>query len=307
MIMLYNNIELPSFPDEIDITEYPYIWIRLDNTTPCWDLVCAKEIFYYNSSKNQMITNGYEKWYRLYLPTTITNDTKWTFYKSYSSGDYWNFDSKRIIKWSLFDVPKDSISSSEIWYKGSNPTSLIIGKYLIRSNNILYTVVNNVLTQLSDVQLTANVFNVHGFNDIPSWEILKELKDPNLLYWQNSDKPLPILKANVSATPPQQTIITNDIDISDKTITGIEKITAEYTGDPHVACSFDNGITWKLYNGVSWVVLSENETGMTMETLLFITTENWTQILQGLTSFKMRFTLSNKEDMVTNIIINFTN
>lgn len=305
MIMLYNDIELPSFPDEIDVAEYPYIWIRLDNTVPCWDLVCAKEIFYYSSSRNQMITSGYEKWYRLYLPTTITNDTKWTLHMTYPSGDYWNFDSKRIIKWSLFDVPKDSISSTEIWYKGSKPKSPISYKYLIKSNNILYTIDNNSLKELIDIPINSNSFKEYGIDFIPEWELIKNLINPSILCWTDNDK-VPTLKANVSATPPAQTIITDDIDISDESITGIEKITTEYTGDPHVACSFD-GVTWKLYNGVSWVVLSENETGMTMETLLAITTENWTQILQGLTSFKIRFTLSNKEDTVTNIIINFTN
>ncbi|MFQ9442488.1 MAG: hypothetical protein ACLR1A_06070 [Eubacterium ventriosum] len=115
------------------------------------------------------------------------------------------------------------------------------------------------------------------------------------------------LTASVKSTPKPQTVITNDIDISDKTITGIEKVTATYTGNPLIACSFDGGTTWKLYNGVTWVVLSETETGMTMETLLAITTESWTEVIKGLDSFKMRFTLSTTDDTVTNIVINFTN
>lgn len=182
-------------------------------------------------------------------------------------------------------------------------------KYLVydTTTNKYYNIVDNALNELTITEVTSENLKTYGFDEPPTYNILKTLTKPKIYYWQDSEDVLPALKVTVSATPPQQTIITDDIDISDKTITGIEKITAEYTGDPHVACSFDNGTTWKLYNGVSWVVLSENETGMTMETLLAITTENWTQILQGLTSFKMRFTLSNKEDTVTNIIINFTN
>lgn len=182
-------------------------------------------------------------------------------------------------------------------------------KYLIydKVTQKYYNITDNTLSELDITELTSQNFKTYGNDEAPSGTLLTTLQQPKIYYWQDSDDNLPTLKANVLATPPQQTIITDDIDISDKTITGIEKITAEYTGDPHVACSFDDGTTWKLYNGVAWVVLSENETGMTMETLLAITTENWTQILQGLTSFKMRFTLSNKEDTITNIIINFTN
>lgn len=182
-------------------------------------------------------------------------------------------------------------------------------KYLIYdvATQKYYNITNNALNELSITELTSENFLTYGNDDIPQGTLIMTLQKPKIYYWQDSDDDLPTLKANVSATPPQQTIITNDIDISDKTITGIEKITAEYTGTPLIACSFDDGTTWKLYNGVVWVVLSENETGMTMETLLALTTENWTQILQGLTSFKMRFTLSNKDDTVTNIIINFTN
>lgn len=188
-------------------------------------------------------------------------------------------------------------------------TQKYLSKYLIYdvTTQKYYNIQDNLLTEIAITELTSQNFKTYGNDEAPTGTLLTTLQQPKIYYWQDSDDNLSTLKANVLATPPQQTIITDDIDISDKTITGIEKITADYAGNPTIACSFDNGATWKLYNGVAWVVLSENETGMTMETLLSVTTENWTQILQGLTSFKMRFTLSNKEDTVTNIIINFTN
>jgi len=179
-------------------------------------------------------------------------------------------------------------------------------KYLIQSDNILYTMENNELKALEVTELTSETFKTYGSDIAPTFDILNVFIKPKIYCWTD-DTQQHALTASVKATPKPQTVITNDIDLSDPSITGIEKVTADYTGNPTIACSFDNGTTWKLYNGVDWVVLSETETGMTMETLLAITTENWTQILQGLTSFKMRFTLSNKDDTVTNIIINFTN
>lgn len=179
-------------------------------------------------------------------------------------------------------------------------------KYLIQSDNTLYTIENNELKVLEVTELTANTFKTYGSDIAPTFDILSVFTKPEIYCWTDDTQPH-ALTASVKATPKPQTIITNDIDISDPSITGIEKVTAEYTGDPHVACSFDGGTTWKLYNGSAWVVLSEAETGMTMETLLAITTENWTTVIEGLDSFKMRFTLATTDDTVTNIVINFTN
>lgn len=179
-------------------------------------------------------------------------------------------------------------------------------KYLIQSDNTLYTIENNKLKVLEVTELTSDTFKTYGSETPPTFDILKVFTNPKIYCWTDDTQPH-ALTASVKAIPPKQTIITDDIDISNSSITGIEKVTAEYTGDPHVACSFDNGITWKLYNGVAWVVLSEAETGMTMETLLAITTESWTEVIEGLASFKMRFTLATTDDTVTNIVINFTN
>lgn len=183
----------------------------------------------------------------------------------------------------------------------------VIPKYIIQANNTLYTVENSELKVLEETEISAEVFQMYGSDEPPTLDILSTFDNPKVYCWSNDVSSTEQLQATVKATPKPQTIITNDIDLSDPSITGIEKVTAEYTGDPHVACSFDGGTTWKLYNGTAWVVLSETDTGMTMETLLAITTESWTTVIEGLNSFRMRFTLTATDDTVTNIVINFTN
>lgn len=115
-----------------------------------------------------------------------------------------------------------------------------------------------------------------------------------------------MLKANIAAVPLPQTIITTDIDISDSSIKGIEKVSGEYKGNPIIAISFDNGASWKSYNE-QWTLLSDSTTGMSMETLAAIPAESWNEQIKGLTSFKMRFTLTAADDVITNIIIDFMN
>lgn len=215
------------------------------------------------------------------------NGTDWTLL---STVDNANITTERKLETQLWETEQPSIPY----------------KYLIKDSNTLYTIENNELKVLEETELTANTFINYGSDFPPTYDILKVFTNPKVYCWTDSDTPSG-LRATIKGIPTPQTVITNNIDMSDKSITGIEKITAEYTGNPLIACSFDNKKTWKMYNGAEWVLLSETDTGMTMETLLAITSESWKTILTGLNSFVLRFTLTNVEDTVTNIIIDFTN
>lgn len=305
MLVKYNGVELPDLPQGV-LEDYPYVFIRKDNNSKCYDLSLSNRILYYSPSQSRLnFPSGTAKWYQIPFSATIDENTEWNFKNTYYGDDYWMLDSNRTLVWSMFDIPSGSVTSTTIYFAGSPIEYPAIKKYLVRDNGTIYTVTEGALAEVTG-ELTASLFQTSGVDTIPDGTLLIPLTAPEVLCWTDSDTVL-TLTATVHGTPLPQTIITNDIDISDESITGIEKLTAEYTGNPTVACSFDGGTTWKLYNGSAWVVLSENETGMTMETLLAITTENWIQILQGLTSFKMRFTLSTTDDTVTNIVINFTN
>lgn len=180
-------------------------------------------------------------------------------------------------------------------------------KYLIKSEGKLYSLIGGSLQQLEAVEPTPEVFMSSGFEELPPGEIILELNNPTILYWQNTDEELPTIKAFIKATPYIQSVIVNKIDISHKSITGIETVSASVTGSPRFAVSFDGGEIWLSHNREVWTALSEENTGMLIDELLAITPEEWNHKIIGLNYFMIRFTLYTVEDSVTNIIFNFTN
>ena len=175
--------------------------------------------------------------------------------------------------------------------------------YLIKSVDSFYSVDGTKLDNVT--ALTSSVFEAYGSVNAPSSDVLKTLTNPSILIWSNDE--VYSHQALITATPFPQTIISNAIDLSDSSVNGIEKITCEYEGNPLIACSFDNEKTWKTYIDGVWGTLSESDTGMTVNTFISITSEEWSNILKDLDFFKLRFTLSSFEDSITNIIITFIN
>ena len=178
-------------------------------------------------------------------------------------------------------------------------------KYLIQDSTTTYTVENGKLKDLKTLELTSSLFQEQGITSPPESDILISLSNPDVCAW--SPESSPKIQAHVTATPTAQSVITEEIDLTDPSITGIEKITTEYEGNPHIACSFDSGTTWKSYSNNEWVVLSEGDTGMTMTTFLEITSDEWNTVTSGLDGFMIRFSLSDVNDILTNIKIDFTN
>lgn len=183
--------------------------------------------------------------------------------------------------------------------------------YIIQdiSTGVFYNVENSQLNELDGVsEITAEIIQTYGNTEIPSGELLLELQKPKLYAWQSDEEStLPTITATLNAIPLPQTIITNEIDLSNATITGIENVITEYTGTPVFAVSFDSGVTWEMHNGTDWVVLSGENTGMQAGTFEAITSEQWQERIEGLDSILVRFSLLSSEDSVISVTINFTN
>ena len=144
-------------------------------------------------------------------------------------------------------------------------------RWLVRTNEVLYTTKNNVLEELSGAMLSAECFQTNGSESPPEWELIESLVDPDILCWYDSDEFKPTIKATMTAIPFSQSIISNKVDISHSSITGIENAVADCDGELIIAVSFDDKQTWKAWNGEQWATLSEDFTGMNKETLEAIT------------------------------------
>lgn len=202
------------------------------------------------------------------------------------------------------EMPNINISTNGA---GGDGAPLYDCRYLIKANNIIYTVEDNTLVALEYNYVTSEIFRTYGFEEVSDWSILLNLVNPELLYWQDSYDELPKVSVDIQATPLPQNVITNAIDLSDPTITGIELMTVNCEGNPLFAVSFDDKQTWHAWNGTEWSLVSEEFSGMTKELLESITYDQWMLLYTGANSFYIRVSLSTLEDKLTEIYVDFAN
>ena len=175
--------------------------------------------------------------------------------------------------------------------------------YLIKSMDSFYNVDGTKLDNVTT--LTSSVFGAYGSVNAPSSDVLKTLTNPSVLIWSNDE--VSPHQALITATPFPQTIITDKIYLTDDSITGIESVLATCEGDLIVAVSFDDKQTWKAWNGEQWVTLSDDNAGMSKETLEAITFEQWNELYTGATGFYVRVSLLDTTQSVEKIVFDFSN
>lgn len=180
-------------------------------------------------------------------------------------------------------------------------------KYLIRSGETLYTVTDGALAALPETEVSAALFQTCGVGELPDGALLLELTDPEVLCWQNSEEPLPQLALTVTGKPPvPQVVISQLFDMSDATILGIEAVTVDASEDVLWAMSFDDGVTWKAYTENGWVVLEQENSGMTAEVFQSIPLDAWAQVVTS-TAYRLRFALMTTDSYVSGLVIHYLN
>lgn len=182
-------------------------------------------------------------------------------------------------------------------------------KYLIKSNSILYTIKDNILTELEDVILNEDVFKTYGIDNIPDWNVMKILINPQILCW-TSEEAVPegslLFSAHMKAISSIQTLITNAIDLNDSpNITGINQVTLDSDGDILIAVSFDEKNSWLIFNGINWNITTSDIEGMNKETLEAITSEQWATALGDSKTIYFKAIFSNVDDALRKINIEF--
>lgn len=304
MLVKYNGVSLPDIPSDISVDEYPYIWIRKNNYDNCYDLAVSTSIYYYNSSSGKMITTkGTEKWYRVPYNTTIDESTQWTYVDTYVGGDYFILDSYRSIMWSLFDVPLNSETATDIYYAGSTIEYPAHKYYLVRDGITLYTVADGALAEVTG-DLTASLFIASGVDVIPDGSLLLTLTDPEVLCWTDGNK-LPELTATVQgSTTESHDIVSDNIRVGHQSIYGIKSVETTASDGATFLLSFDGG-AWMVYDtdNSAWVA---SDIGMNATEIVAIPTEAWSTAINSATYMQLKATLDGV-DTVTQVKFNFNN
>ena len=85
---------------------------------------------------------------------------------------------------------------------------------------------------------------------------------------------------------------------------GIERVESFVANDIKFIVSFDNGVTWKYYDGNAWVIATTNSEGMTASMLKSITPISWTEAITS-TTINFRCILPNVNSTATSIYIKY--
>lgn len=151
-------------------------------------------------------------------------------------------------------------------------------RYLIRSGSDYYTVADNALSAISVTSLTASVFSTCGVEEIPSISLLRNLTNPEILFWQDTtEEALKKSKLIIKGTPSLPRMVYYEAqDISGKT--GISKAEIVASDGVLFTISCNGGQTWKYYNGTTWVDAAAETEGMPAVALKNITPEAWGEL-----------------------------
>lgn len=189
----YNGVELPEIPADV-FAEYPYAWIRKNNTNGTYDLVMGRDLWYFNTDMT-CSDNSNIKYYIIPISTYSEAD-EWNFNKDTTSA--FGLDSDRTILWSNHDIPNGSATATEIYFEGtevvtSSTTTEIIKvpvereeRYSVTSDDL-----NNIAKRTQEMAGT-----------------LKLLTTEDIVYWLGRVKFIPQGWAEVKVTVPT-TIETN--------------------------------------------------------------------------------------------------
>ena len=299
----FNDVELPMLPTEY-LSSNPYVFIRKNNTTGNYDLVLGASAWYYGTSNNNICPSGTDVsyWYTIPIANSDTY-TEWVFNKS-TNGNF-GLDADRTLLWSLQDIPNGQ-NSITVYFTATAPIiDLTITKYLIRDNSTIYTITDGALIELTGT-LNAQLFKDSGVDTIPDGTLLMTLSNPEVLCWKDSDT-VPTLSATVQGIPQPQVIVSEEINLMDGSIKGIESVAIDCKGEPVFAVSFDKKATWIMYDGTDWVEVADNVTGMTKAVFEAITLEQWQTKYEASSEMYIRCTLLDETQSLTSITLNFIN
>lgn len=178
-------------------------------------------------------------------------------------------------------------------------------KYLIRSGSNYYTIANNALVQIPNVNnLTSSLFLEHGIDIVSDFSLLRTVSNPELLYWTDREELVPKQGLVVTGIPELPYVIY----YKTKTMSSaanIQKMEMSGSDDVLLSISFDQGQTWKYYDSDNWKIAASANEGMTKETLKNISSSKWSEIKSS-NAITFRASLMSADSYVGKIYLKIT-
>ena len=268
--------------------------MTLNFTAPKSDYYVIRMYFTHNGTRDfKYVLNG-----KTYLQSVV--GTSYYLIETVDFQMYLNEGSNSVLFKGGTTTYAPMFDSFEILEIGTNIT-----KYLVRNNDTIYTVIDGSLVEASG-EINSNLFIDKGVDAIPDGTLLMTLSNPEVLCWTDVET-LPTLTATVKGIPQPQVIVSEEINLMDGSIKGIEGVTIDCKGEPIFAVSFNQKATWIMHNGTDWVDVADELTGMTKTEFEAITTEQWQIKYEASSNMYIRCTLLDETQSLTSITLNFIN
>ena len=122
---LYNGVRLPIIPEDA-LAQYPYAWIRNNDSTGYYDLIMSSSPWWLSSNSPSAVTISTEnyaqgiQWYRV-EKASAENAESWVFNQVWNTSGGFGAETNRPIMWSSHDIPSGSADATEIYFAGTEP------------------------------------------------------------------------------------------------------------------------------------------------------------------------------------------
>ena len=178
-----------------------------------------------------------------------------------------------------------------------------VTKYLIRDGITIYTVTDGALVEVEG-DISADLFQTQGTDDIPDGTLLMTLTAPEVLCWTDAEE-VPTLTATVQGNPiGAHEIVSDSARIGHSSIYGITSVEATASEGARFLLSFDGGL-WMVYDTDSNTFVA-SDTGMTATELVAIPTEAWTSVVNSAENMRLKAVIEGVEN-ITQVKFNFNN
>lgn len=172
-------------------------------------------------------------------------------------------------------------------------------KYLLKDDDVIYTISEGQLRPVEYDTITADLFNQYGAETVPETEMILQITHPVILCFSDNDF---TAEAKISGTPPMPQILTSVWQAFDDTVVGIKNVTL--TGSDNIKCRFRFAVEgdWMIWNVDSsgWQTAGENwNTKGEVEVAI-----DYPEQIAGV---QLQFLYSAPEDYITEAVVYYIN